>query len=373
MNEKSLACFAAAARTGSFSVAGWELSVTQQNVSYNIRRLEEELGFPLFVRQSQRVELTAGGEDFLAWYKAFDEAARLACGQAPGAGPEGLVTDTQIKCFLAVAETGDMETAAEKLIYAPQTLSGILTGLEKALGLRLLTRDRGVSRLTEAGKIYQKLFSDAAASLSQVTEKARRRYENAKKTAVAGVSHWLNPAGPLGRAIEGFPDAVMVKTMSNPALLAALKSGGVDVALWSEGHTPANLGLDITPVAEEALCVFVPEKGGPCPILVCPGWPRSFLENRAISAQETVFADFSPAGTVLVESLEAMTGLLRTGAYAAVGDLRFGPFGDIPGLRAIPLGAKTHIMACRRSNAGDTCAARLIRWLKTALVGDTKN
>lgn len=40
------------------------MSVTQQNVSYSIRKLEEELGFPLFVRRDQMVELTDGGEAF---------------------------------------------------------------------------------------------------------------------------------------------------------------------------------------------------------------------------------------------------------------------------------------------------------------------
>ncbi len=76
MNERLLACFGAATRTGSFSVAASELYLSQQIVSYNIRKLEEELGFPLFVRRAQRVETTAWGRDFYAWYERLDKALR---------------------------------------------------------------------------------------------------------------------------------------------------------------------------------------------------------------------------------------------------------------------------------------------------------
>ena len=44
MTDKMLAAFAAARRTGSFSTAAWELSMTQQSVSYSIKKLEETLG-----------------------------------------------------------------------------------------------------------------------------------------------------------------------------------------------------------------------------------------------------------------------------------------------------------------------------------------
>lgn len=58
----ALATFEAAARHGSFTRAAAELGVTQAAVSRQIRRLEEELSTPLFVRSHRRVELTAPGQ-----------------------------------------------------------------------------------------------------------------------------------------------------------------------------------------------------------------------------------------------------------------------------------------------------------------------
>lgn len=57
----SLATFEAAARLGSFTLAAAELGVTQAAVSRQVRRLEDDLRTPLFLRSHRRVELTAQG------------------------------------------------------------------------------------------------------------------------------------------------------------------------------------------------------------------------------------------------------------------------------------------------------------------------
>jgi len=57
----ALTAFEAAARTGSFTAAANELSLTQGAVSRQIKALEEQIGTPLFVRKDQRVTLTPTG------------------------------------------------------------------------------------------------------------------------------------------------------------------------------------------------------------------------------------------------------------------------------------------------------------------------
>jgi len=51
-----------AARHLSFTVAASELNVTQTAISHQIRRLEQELGIRLFVRQNRALALTAGSQ-----------------------------------------------------------------------------------------------------------------------------------------------------------------------------------------------------------------------------------------------------------------------------------------------------------------------
>ncbi|MGE3802148.1 MAG: LysR family transcriptional regulator [Candidatus Kapaibacterium sp.] len=49
-------------REGSFAQAATVLNTTQSAVSYQIRKLEERLGVPLFDRSLHRATLTSAGE-----------------------------------------------------------------------------------------------------------------------------------------------------------------------------------------------------------------------------------------------------------------------------------------------------------------------
>lgn len=65
MNLQQLHYFVTSARLGSFSAAADELHLTQPGVSDQVRRLEGELGMPLFTRVGRGLELTAAGSTFL--------------------------------------------------------------------------------------------------------------------------------------------------------------------------------------------------------------------------------------------------------------------------------------------------------------------
>jgi len=73
-----LRAFEAAARHLSFTVAAAELNVTQTAISHQIRRLEEELGIRLFVRQNRALALTPQAKDYLPGVRAAFNDLRLA-------------------------------------------------------------------------------------------------------------------------------------------------------------------------------------------------------------------------------------------------------------------------------------------------------
>jgi LysR family glycine cleavage system transcriptional activator len=73
-----LRAFEAAARHLSFTVAASELNVTQTAISHQIRRLEEELGIRLFVRQNRALTLTPEARDYLPGIRAAFNDLRLA-------------------------------------------------------------------------------------------------------------------------------------------------------------------------------------------------------------------------------------------------------------------------------------------------------
>jgi LysR family glycine cleavage system transcriptional activator/LysR family transcriptional regulator of beta-lactamase len=73
-----LRAFEAAGRHLSFTTAAKELNVTQAAVSRMVRLLEERLGFALFRRYANAVELTIQGQAFLSGLTdSFDAIARL--------------------------------------------------------------------------------------------------------------------------------------------------------------------------------------------------------------------------------------------------------------------------------------------------------
>ncbi|HEV7603233.1 MAG TPA: transcriptional regulator GcvA [Bradyrhizobium sp.] len=73
-----LRAFEAAARHLSFTNAASELNVTQTAISHQIKRLEEELGIRLFVRQNRALALTPEAKDYLPGIRAAFNDLRLA-------------------------------------------------------------------------------------------------------------------------------------------------------------------------------------------------------------------------------------------------------------------------------------------------------
>ena len=73
-----LRAFEAAARHLSFTLAASELNVTQTAISHQIKRLEQELGVRLFVRQNRALTLTPKAAEYLPGVRAAFNDLKLA-------------------------------------------------------------------------------------------------------------------------------------------------------------------------------------------------------------------------------------------------------------------------------------------------------
>jgi LysR family transcriptional regulator, glycine cleavage system transcriptional activator len=87
-----LRAFEAAARHMSFTRAANELNVTQTAVSHQIRRLEEQLGMTLFIRQNRALSLTREAQDYLPSIRSAFEDLRRATAKLRRADQEGRLT-----------------------------------------------------------------------------------------------------------------------------------------------------------------------------------------------------------------------------------------------------------------------------------------
>lgn len=78
MNEEQINTFLAIVRCGSFSGAAEELYMTQPAVTHRIKTLENELGIPLFFRETPRTLLTPAGQAFVKEARTLKAAFRRA-------------------------------------------------------------------------------------------------------------------------------------------------------------------------------------------------------------------------------------------------------------------------------------------------------
>ncbi|KQW19118.1 transcriptional regulator [Afipia sp. Root123D2] len=96
-----LRAFEAAARHLSFTVAAAELNVTQTAISHQIRRLEDELGTRLFIREKRSLTLTADARDYLPGVRAAFQDLRTATDRLRRKGNESVLTVSTLASFAA--------------------------------------------------------------------------------------------------------------------------------------------------------------------------------------------------------------------------------------------------------------------------------
>jgi LysR family glycine cleavage system transcriptional activator len=87
-----LRAFEAAARSLSFTQAAVELNVTQTAISHQIRRLEDQLGIKLFIRQNRSLALTREAQEYLPSVRSAFEDLRRATERLRRSGPDGRLT-----------------------------------------------------------------------------------------------------------------------------------------------------------------------------------------------------------------------------------------------------------------------------------------
>jgi LysR family glycine cleavage system transcriptional activator len=94
-----LKAFEAAARQRSFTRAAVELGVTQTAVSHQIKRLEEQLGRPLFVWRNRTLGLTETGTAYLPAVRAAFDQLREATERLRHADEKGVLTVSTLASF----------------------------------------------------------------------------------------------------------------------------------------------------------------------------------------------------------------------------------------------------------------------------------
>ncbi|MGB8435830.1 MAG: LysR family transcriptional regulator [Burkholderiales bacterium] len=146
ITSRQLKAFLLTAQLHSFSRAAEQLFITQSGISVLIRRLEEQLGFPLFERTTRSVSLTAFGSQFLpiANRNLLElDGAAVSIGRSATAAKQRLTIGANplmAKMFLpsAIKEYAKREPHQEVILhdgYRNQLVTGVIAGeIDLALG-----------------------------------------------------------------------------------------------------------------------------------------------------------------------------------------------------------------------------------------------
>ncbi|MDH6243404.1 LysR substrate-binding domain-containing protein [Mycobacterium sp. OTB74] len=165
----------------------------------------------------------------------------------------------ELRAFLAVSEEGGFSAAARRLHISQPALSQAIAGLERQLGVQLLTRQSSGVIPTEAGLT---LITEARAVLARHDQAvaALARHTGSPDTALRlGVPIELPTdllTAPLAALTAAHPDIrVLPRHLSTTAQFEALSRSELDVGLVRE-H-PVGAELDAYLVAREQLGVLV--------------------------------------------------------------------------------------------------------------------
>ncbi len=171
-----------------------------------------------------------------------------------------------LQCFLATAQLGSVQKAADRLAITQPAASKTLQELESLVGARLMERGRRGAQLTPQGEAFMRhaeasvnALREAVASVSPASQAATSRIQIGVLPTVAP---WLLPR--LLRLMSGRGDSasapkvnLQLHTGPNPALLSQLRSGSLDLVIGRFAEPAHMLGLSFEHLYADPLVLAV--------------------------------------------------------------------------------------------------------------------
>jgi DNA-binding transcriptional LysR family regulator len=262
LNLRHLRAIPLIVRHGNMSAAADGTSLSQPALTQGLAKIERQIGMALFDRRPDGMSVTAEGRIFATRIEAA--VAQLAAGVRGGtrggrgfARPEHLMTATQLRAFLALADAGSFVEAARATGWSQPALHRAVRDLEQLGATPLVERrGRGVV-LTADGRRLARGIRLAAAELS------------------AAIAETQPDGGAIGRLVVGamplsrarlLPAAIAVMVRTAPRvtvdvvegswreLVEPLRDGVIDLMIGALRDV-APLGLDQHPLFEDRLAV----------------------------------------------------------------------------------------------------------------------
>ena len=166
-----------------------------------------------------------------------------------------------LQCFLAVAQFGGVQKAAESLSITQPAVSKTVAELEEILGVRLFERGRHGAVPTREGQLFMPHASACVSALRQGVDLLARVEGETAATLDIGVLPTVATSlvPPVMRLFgEQWPNAIVrFKTGSNTELLERLKAGSIEFAVGRLADPERMVGLTFEQLYSEPLIAVV--------------------------------------------------------------------------------------------------------------------
>ena len=242
MRLRRLFLFDAVCEAGGIGQAAARAGRTQPAVSLAVSKLEASFGGQLFERGFGGSELTAEGvilqRRVRRMLDQMERAVASLTGQSAASHAGKIcrhLTDTQVRCHIAIANAGSAAEAAQSLGISQPAVHRAARQIEQNVGMSLYRRRVHSVSATPAGIEFARCLSLALYEIAQASEDlAYARGQLTGKVAI-GVLPLLPPrlvARAIQRLRERYPAArVTVDEGSHARLLRELRTGAIDIII----------------------------------------------------------------------------------------------------------------------------------------------
>ncbi|CAN7743906.1 pca operon transcription factor PcaQ [Paraburkholderia terricola] len=204
-----------------------------------------------------------------------------------------------LQCFLAVAQFGSVQRAAESLSITQPAVSKTVAELEAILGVKLFERGRHGAVPTREGQLFMPHASACVSALRQGVDLLARPEGAAAATLEIGVLPTVAAAliPPVLKRFAALWPRVIVRlaTGANPELLERLKAGTIEFAIGRLADPERMVGLSFEQLFSEPLIAVV--RAGH-PLALGAGLPATSLEDFPVV--------LPPFGTLIRQSAESL-------------------------------------------------------------------
>ncbi|MCC8396699.1 pca operon transcription factor PcaQ [Paraburkholderia sp. MMS20-SJTR3] len=235
-----------------------------------------------------------------------------------------------LQCFLAVAQFGSVQRAADSLSITQPAVSKTVAELEAILGVRLFERGRHGAVPTREGQLFMPHASACVSALRQGVDLLAQAEGAAAATLEIGVLPTVAAVlvPPVLRQLaEPWPRVIVrLATGANPELLERLKAGSIEFAIGRLADPERMVGLSFEQLFTEPLIAVVRAghplaQGAGLPVTSLDAFPVVLPPFGTLirqSAESLLAAWGAPPLSAFVEVLSVSTGRALTLENGAV-------------------------------------------------------